>query len=114
MRPLVVKLTTDQPEKVAAALTSAVTAVSLGAPVHFWLAGEAVWLAVAGRAPNVTLPFAPDCDESLAMLPDVIVCSQCAARRHLTDEDLRTGARIGGAAEFVALILSDGAQALVY
>jgi predicted peroxiredoxin len=42
------------------------------------------------------------------------VCSQCAARREITPEDVIDGVRIAGAATFVAEIMADGAQALVY
>ena len=42
------------------------------------------------------------------------VCTQCAARRSLTQADLIEGVRIAGAASFVDEVLSEGAQALVY
>jgi predicted peroxiredoxin len=44
----------------------------------------------------------------------VTVCSQCAARRDITPADLIDGVRIAGAATFVAEVVADGAQALVY
>ena len=51
-----------------------------------------------------------------AILSDgrLTVCTQCAARRDLTEDDLLPGVRIAGAATFVDEILKDGAQALVY
>jgi predicted peroxiredoxin len=42
------------------------------------------------------------------------VCTQCAARRDIQPEDLISGIRIAGAATFVAEIMTDGAQAIVY
>jgi predicted peroxiredoxin len=42
------------------------------------------------------------------------VCSQCAARRDITPSDVIDGVRIAGAATFVAEIMADDAQALVY
>jgi len=42
------------------------------------------------------------------------LCTQCAARRDITEKDLIEGVRIAGAATFVAEITADGAQALVY
>ena len=42
------------------------------------------------------------------------VCTQCAARRGLTADDLLPGVRIADAASFVAEALEDDAQALVY
>ncbi len=44
----------------------------------------------------------------------VTVCSQCAARRSLTEADLVDGARIAGAVAFTELVLRDGVRALVY
>ena len=42
------------------------------------------------------------------------LCTQCAARREITEADVVDGVRIAGATTFVAEILADGAQALVY
>jgi len=39
---------------------------------------------------------------------------RAAARRSITEKDLRPGIRIAGAQVFVQEALSDGAQALVY
>jgi predicted peroxiredoxin len=44
----------------------------------------------------------------------VTVCTQCAARRDITPDDVIPGIRISGAATFVAEIMTEGAQALVY
>lgn len=95
----------------------AATAAASGVATSLWLTGEAVWLAVPGRAAEFSLPLSPD----LAVLLDdliadatVTVCAQCAARRDLAAADLVPGVRINGAATFVAEVLQDGAQALVY
>ena len=42
------------------------------------------------------------------------LCTQCAARRGITEDDLIKGVRIAGAATFVAEVTADQAQALVY
>ena len=42
------------------------------------------------------------------------MCTQCAARRDLTEADLLAGVMIRGAAAFVEEVLEDCAQALVY
>ena len=42
------------------------------------------------------------------------VCTQCAARRGIGEDDLREGVRIAGAALFAEQVLGDGVQALVY
>jgi predicted peroxiredoxin len=118
-RPLVVKCTAgvDEPERCAQAWTVAATAVAAGAPVSLWLTGEAVWLAVPGRAEAFDLPHSAP----LAELREVVlgggrltVCTQCAARRGLGESDLVEGAEIRGSASFVDEILQPDAQALVY
>jgi predicted peroxiredoxin len=118
-RSLVVKVTVgeDAPERCAQALTVAATAVSAGVKVSLWLTGEASWFALPGRAEAFDLPHsAPLADLLAAILASgsVTLCTQCAARRGLTQADLIDGIRIAGAASFVAEILTDDAQALVY
>ena len=44
----------------------------------------------------------------------VTLCTQCAARRQITENDVVDGVRIAGATTFVAEALAEGAQALVY
>lgn len=118
-RQLIIKLTcgVEAPEKLSQAFTVAATAVASGAPVSLWLTGDSAWLAVPGRAEGFSLPHAaPLADLRDAVLADgaLTVCSQCAARRNLTEADLLTGTLIRGAAAFVEEILQDGSQALVY
>jgi len=99
------------------AFTVAATAVASGAAVSLWLTGESVWLAVPGRAEEFSLPqAAPLSDLRDAVLADgsLTVCSQCAARRDLTEADLFPAALIRGSAAFVEEILQSDAQALVY
>jgi len=82
-----------------------------------WLTGESTWLAVPGRIEELSLPHAADlADLRHAVIADgaLTVCSQCVARRDLTETDLLSGAVIRGAAAFVEEVLADGAQALVY
>jgi predicted peroxiredoxin len=107
----------DAPERCSQAFTVAATALAAGASVSLWLTGEAVWLAVAGRAEAFTLPHSAP----LAELRDAVlaggsmtVCTQCAARRELTQDELLRGVRIAGSASFVDEVLREGVQALVY
>ena len=118
-RQLVVKLTsgTEAPERLSQAFTVAATAVASGARVSLWLTGESTWLALPGRAEEFSLPHAaPLADLRDAVIADgrVTVCSQCAARRDLTEADLLPGVMVRGAAAFVEEVLQDDAQALVY
>lgn len=118
-RTLVVKCTAgaDEPERCSQAFTVAATALAAGAQVSLWLTGEAVWLALPGRAEAFTLPHSA----ALAELRDAVlaggtitVCTQCAARRGIEAGQLVDGAVIRGSASFVAEVLADEAQALVY
>ena len=125
-RSLVVKLTalgdtwpppTAELERVAQALTVATTALASGIPTSVWLTGEATRLATPGYAARLTLQHAAPFEDLVDLLLGaevVTVCTQCAARRGLTEADLLPGARIAGAAGFVEQALAEGAQALVY
>lgn len=116
---LIVKLTAgaEQPERSNQALNVAATAVACGVRTSLWLTGEAAWFAVPGRAEGVDLPHASPLAELLATVlrgGGVTVCTQCAARRDLSDADLIDGVRIAGAATFVAEVMAEGARVLVY
>jgi predicted peroxiredoxin len=118
-RTLVIKATAgkDDPERCNQAFTVAAAAVASGVQVSLWLTGEAAWFSVPGRAADFSLPHAAPLTDLLASvlaLGRVTVCSQCAARRDITPSDVIDGVRIAGAATFVAEIMDDGAQALVY
>ena len=114
---LVVKVTAgaDAPERCAQAFTVASVALAAGAEVSLWLTGEASWFAVAGHAEAFVLPHsAPLADLRDAVLADgtLTLCTQCAARRSITD--VLPGVRLAGAAAFVAEVMAEGTQALVY
>jgi predicted peroxiredoxin len=118
-RPLVVKVTAgaDDPERCNQGFTVAATALAAGADVSLWLTGEAAWFGVPGRAEEFSLPLATPLAELLeAVLTEgrVTVCSQCAARREIGQDDVREGVRIAGAAVFTEEVLNPDAQALVY
>ena len=118
-RSLVVKVTCgpEDPERCNQGFTVAATALAAGADVSLWLTGEAAWFGVAGRAEEFSLPLATPLAELLAAViagGRVTVCSQCAARREISESDLLPGIRIAGAAGFTEEVLGDGVQALVY
>lgn len=119
MRSLVIKCTagTDDAERCNQAFTVASAAIAAGAEVTLWLTGEATWLAVPGRAEEFVLELAGSLAESRDLVLEhgaLIVCTQCAARRGLTEADLVAGARIAGAVVFTEQVLRDDVQALVY
>ena len=118
-RRLVVKVTAgaDAPERCAQAFTVASVALAAGAEVSLWLTGEASWFALPGRAESFELPHSAP----LAGLRDAVLaggqltlCTQCAARRDISADDVLPGVRIAGAQAFVEEALGDGVQALVY
>ena len=107
----------DEPERCNQAFTVAAAAVASGVSVSLWLTGEAAWFALPGRASDFSMPHAAPLEDLLASvlaLGTVTVCTQCAARRDITTSDVIGGVRIAGAATFVAEVMADGAQALVY
>lgn len=119
MRELVLKLTAgiDDPERVSQAFAVAAASIAVGAKVSVWLAGDATWLGVAGRAEEIEIEFGPD----VATIRDQIlesatltVCGPCASRRELAPENFLPGIRIAGATAFVEEALNENAQALVY
>jgi predicted peroxiredoxin len=116
---LVIKLATGiaDVERVSQAFTVASTALASGIEVSFWLAGDAAWFALPGKAEEFLLQYAAPISETLQSLIDggtVTLCSQCAMRRNISDGDQITGIRIAGATSFVEEILREKTQALVY
>src|SRR5260370_15762323 len=118
-RSLVVKVTAgkDDPERCNQAFTVAAAAAASGVPVSLWLTGEAAWFALPGRAEEFDLPEAAPLADLLGGVlaaGTVTLCTQCAARRNITEEDVVNGVRISGATTFVAEITAESAHAVVY
>lgn len=116
---LIVKCTAgaEDAERCAQAFTVAATAAAAGAGVSLWLTGDAAWFGLPDRAESFVLPHSAP----LAQLRDAVlelgtltVCTQCAQRRAITQDQLIPGVRIAGAATFVDEILQPNVQALVY
>ena len=116
---LVIKVTAgaDAPERCSQAFTVAAVAAASGVEVSLWLTGESAWFALPGRAAEFELPHAaplPDLIESIQASGLITLCTQCAARRDITEKDVLDGVRIAGAQVFVSEIMPEGVQALVY
>jgi predicted peroxiredoxin len=78
---------------------------------------RACGVSLADRPSDVPLPHAAPLSQLLAKVLDegtVTVCSQCASRRGISAGDTLKGVRIAGASTFLAEIMADGTQALVY
>jgi predicted peroxiredoxin len=119
MKSLVVKATAgaDAPERCSQAFTVAAVGVAAGASVSLWLTGESAWFALPGRAEQFELPEAAPLAELLGAVLGagrVTLCTQCAARRSITADQVIPGIRIAGAQAFVQEALAEDAQALVY
>ncbi|MFC5822627.1 DsrE family protein [Nonomuraea insulae] len=118
-RSLVIKVTAgaDAPERCNQAFTVAAAALASGVSVSLWLTGESSWFALPGRAKEFSLPQAaplPDLLDAVLAAGRVTLCTQCAARRNITVDDLIDGVRIAGAPAFVEEVTTEGVQALVY
>ena len=118
-RRLVVKATAgaDAPERCAQAFTVASVAAASGSEVSLWLTGEASWFALPGRAEEFELPHsAPlaDLRDAILAAGTLTLCTQCAARRDITQDDVLPGVRIAGAQTFIEEVLGADVQALVY
>jgi predicted peroxiredoxin len=118
-RSLAVKVTcgAEDPERCNQGFTVAASGAASGADVSLWLTGEAAWFGVPGRAEAFDLRLATPLADLLAAVlaaGQVTVCTQCAARRDITETDLLPGVRIAGAAVFAEEILKPDVQALVY
>ncbi|NGO68646.1 DsrE family protein [Streptomyces boncukensis] len=116
---LAVKVTAgaDAPERCAQAFNVAAVAAASGVEVSLWLTGESSWFALPGRAEEFELPHAaplPELIEAVQSNGRITLCTQCAARRDITERDVLEGVRIAGAQVFVGEIMAEGVQALVY
>lgn len=116
---LVVKATSgnDAPERCAQAFTVAAVALASGVDVSLWLTGESAWFALPGRAEEFELAHSPalqDLRDAVLAGGSLTLCTQCAARRGITDADVLPGVRLAGAQTFVEEVMTDGARALVY
>lgn len=116
---LVIKVTAgaDAPERCSQAFTVAAVAVASGVEVSLWLTGESAWFALPGRAAEFELPHSaplPDLLDAVVAGGRLTLCTQCAARRGITQDDVLPGVRVAGAQVFVQEAMADGTQALVY
>ncbi|MER8041838.1 DsrE family protein [Streptomyces sp. NPDC094032] len=118
-KKLVIKVTAgaDAPERCSQAFTVAAVAVASGVEVSLWLTGESSWFALPGRAADFELPHAaplPDLIDSILAAGRITLCTQCATRREITEQDVLKGVRIAGAQVFVQEVMGEETQALVY
>lgn len=118
-RSLVVKVTAglDDPERAHIGCNVAVVALASGLDAHLVLAIDGVHLARPGVAEQLELAEAPPLAELLEALyagGTVMVCTPCALRRGLGEDDFREGTILAGSVRFVELATAEGATAVVY
>lgn len=107
----------EDPERLSGALSVASAAIASGLDVSLWLTSEASWFALPGRLEELSLPHSADLKELFTLVVEngsVTLCTQCAARRGITEDEVIRGIAIKGSASFVEEIVADGAQALIY
>src|SRR2546429_9708749 len=97
---LVIKVTAgkDEPERCGQALTVAAAAIASGVAESLWLAAEAAWLALPGRADDIVLPHSPPLADLLARIVagrQVALCPPRGARPDIGPRDRVDGMRIG-------------------
>lgn len=118
-KKLVIKVTAgaEAPERCAQAFTVASVAAASGVEVSLWLTGESAWFALPERAAEFALPHSAPLTDLMAAIQAngrITLCTQCAARRDITETDVVEGVRIAGAQVFVGEIMPDGVKSLVY
>lgn len=119
MPSLVVKVThaLDDPERAHIGVNVAAVGLASGLDVHVVLALDGVHLATPAVPSKVDVAEAPPIGELLDAIyagGSVMVCTPCATRRGLAEEDFREGTVLAGSARFVELATAEGATALVY
>lgn len=118
-RSLVVKIThaLDDPERAHLGCNVSAVALASGVEVHVFLAVEGVHLAREEVPKQIEVAEAPPISDLLEALyagATVTVCTPCALRRGLAEEDFRAGTVMAGSAQFVERATAEGATALVY
>ncbi|MBA3743840.1 DsrE family protein [Sporichthya sp.] len=107
----------DNTDRATVAMVVAGAAAASGQDTTVFLSADGAWLGKTGEAEKIH-------EEGFAALADlitgyveaggkVIVCSPCANKRGITEEDLIKGAVIAGGAAVIAL-MADGAQTISY
>lgn len=119
MNGLVINLThsVDDPDRTSVAMVVAGAAVASNQTTSVFLSSEGTRLAQTGVAEDLHEEgFAP-LGELVSSFVDAggtfLVCSPCAKKRGIGEDDLIAGASIVGGATLVAL-LADGAESLSY
>ena len=106
---LIVTHAGDDAERATLPFMIATVALTMDVEPFIVLQGEGVRLAVKGYAATVTAEGLSPVDELMAAVLDaghaMMVCSPCLATRGISEEDLREGCYVGGAAKIVEAMM---------
>lgn len=107
----------DNTDRATVGFVVAVAAAASGQDTTVFLSADGAWLGKKGEADKIHEDgFAPLADLMTGFVEaggKIIVCSPCAKKRGITQDDLVEGSVIAGGAAVVAL-LADGAQSISY
>jgi predicted peroxiredoxin len=116
---LVIKVTNalNDPERAHLGCNVAAVALASGLDVHLFLAAEGVHLARPEVAEQLKVPDAPpitDLLQAIYAAGTVTVCTPCATRRGLGEDNFLPATIMAGSARFVELLADEGTTGLVY
>ncbi|MBK7720879.1 MAG: DsrE family protein [Austwickia sp.] len=107
----------DNPDRATVAFVVAVAAAASNQETTVFLSADGAWLGKRGEADKINeAGFAPLADLVAGFVEAggrILVCTPCAKKRGITEDDLVDGAVIAGGAAVVAL-LAGGAQSISY
>jgi uncharacterized protein len=107
----------NDPDRATVAFVVANAAVASGQETSVFLSSDGAWLGGVGQAEKINEEgFAPLADLMSGFLQAggrLLVCSPCAKKRGIGEDQLVPGAQIAGGATLVSLLV-DGAQCVSY
>ncbi len=107
----------DNPDRATVGWVVANAAVASGQETSVFISADGSWVGKAGEAEKINeegfAPLAELVTNFVEAGGSLLVCSPCAKKRGIGEDDLIKGAKIVGGATLVAL-LADGAQCVSY
>ncbi len=119
MNGLVINLThsVDDVDRTSVAIVVAGASVASSQKTTVFLSSDGAWLGKRGEAEKIHedgfAPLAELRDSFLEAGGQIILCTPCAKKRGITEDDIVPGAVVAGGAAVVALMV-DGASTLPY
>ena len=98
---------TDNPNRATRAVFFAMVAHKEGKKVTLFLLDDGVFIAKKGIAEHIKAATGDSCDDHLSYLQahgvPILACTPCAKARHIEEQDLIEGARLGTGVEMIHL-----------